>query len=82
MPGGTVDKGGQQIRFVSVYTTAPVPGYLRQWKRSLDELGLMREHTDTRYIFMGDFNANLRDTPFRDFLLATGSWMPTNPDMG
>ena len=36
MPGGTVDMGGQQIRFVSVHTTAPVPGYWRQWKRSLD----------------------------------------------
>ena len=68
MPGGTVDMGGQQIRFVSVHTTAPVPGYWRQWKRSLDELGLMREHTDTRYIFMGDFNATYDHTPFRDFL--------------
>ena len=68
MPGGTVDMGGQQIRFVSVHTTAPVPGYWRQWKRSLDELGLMRGHTDTRYIFMGDFNATYDHTPFRDFL--------------
>ena len=58
MPGGTVDMGGQQIRFVSVHTTAPVPGYWRQWKRSLD----------TRYIFMGDFNATYDHTPFRDFL--------------
>ncbi|MBW3089423.1 endonuclease/exonuclease/phosphatase family protein [Bifidobacterium sp. 82T25] len=68
MPGGTVDLGGYRIRFVSVHTTAPVPGYWRQWKRSLDELGLMREHTDTRYIFMGDFNATYDHTPFRDFL--------------
>ena len=68
MPGGTVDMGGQQIRFVSVHTTAPVPGYWRQWKRSLDELGPMRGHTDTRYIFMGDFNATYDHTPFRDFL--------------
>lgn len=68
MPGGTVDMGGQQIRFISVHTTAPVPGYWRQWKRSLDELGLMRGHTDTRYLFMGDFNATYDHTPFRDFL--------------
>ena len=27
MPGGTVDMGGQQIRFVSVHTTAPVPDH-------------------------------------------------------
>ena len=68
MPGGTVDLGGNQIRFVSVHTTAPVPGYWRQWKRSLDELGLMRGNTDTRYIFMGDFNATYDHTPFREFL--------------
>ena len=68
MPGGTVDMGGQQIRFISVHTTAPVPGYWQQWKRSLDELGLMRGHPDTRYIFMGDFNATYDHTPFRDFL--------------
>ena len=68
MPGGTVDMGGNQIRFVSVHTTAPVAGYWRQWKRSIDELGLMRQHTDTRYIFMGDFNATYDHTPFRDFL--------------
>ncbi|PJM79340.1 endonuclease/exonuclease/phosphatase family protein [Bifidobacterium scaligerum] len=68
MPGGTIDLGGNRIRFVSVHTTAPVPGYWRQWKRSLDELGLMRANTDTRYIFMGDFNATYDHTPFRDFL--------------
>ena len=68
MPSGTVDMGGNQIRFVSVHTTAPVPGYWGQWKRSLDELGLMRSHTDARYIFMGDFNATYDHTPFREFL--------------
>lgn len=68
MPGGTVDLGGNQIRFVSVHTTAPVPGHWRKWKRSLDELGLMRGHTDVRYIFMGDFNATYDHTPFREFL--------------
>ncbi|WP_239519327.1 endonuclease/exonuclease/phosphatase family protein [Bifidobacterium ramosum] len=71
MPGGTVrfgEDGGTTIRFVSVHTTAPVPGYWRQWKRSLDELALMRSHTDARYVFMGDFNATTDHTPFRDFL--------------
>lgn len=68
MPSGTVDMGGNAIRFVSVHTTAPVPGYWRQWKRSLDELGLMRSHTDTRYIFMGDFNATYDHASFREFL--------------
>ncbi|PJM78190.1 endonuclease/exonuclease/phosphatase family protein [Bifidobacterium felsineum] len=68
MPAGTVDMGGNSIRFVSVHTTAPVPGYWRQWKRSLDELGLMQSHTDNRYIFMGDFNATYDHAPFREFL--------------
>lgn len=77
MPGGTVRFGsvegngggeGLDVRFVSVHTTAPVPGYWRQWKRSLDELGRMRSHTDTRYVFMGDFNATVDHAPFRDFL--------------
>ena len=68
MPSGTVDMGGNQIRFVSVHTTGPVTGYWGQWKRSLDELGLMRSHTDARYIFMGDFNATYDHTPFREFL--------------
>lgn len=69
MPGGTVSFGqGLDIRFVSVHTTAPVPGYWAQWRRSLDELAMMRSHTDTRYIFMGDFNATVDHTPFRVFL--------------
>ena len=68
MPGGTVDFAGTKVRFVSVHTTAPVPGYWRQWKRSLDELALMRSHTETTYVFMGDFNATYDHTPFRNFL--------------
>ncbi|WP_156963275.1 endonuclease/exonuclease/phosphatase family protein [Bifidobacterium stellenboschense] len=69
MPGGTVSfAGGARIRFVSVHTTAPVPGYWGQWKRALDELGAMKAHTDTRYVFMGDFNATYDHAPFRDFL--------------
>ena len=70
MPGGTVQfsQGKQSARFVSVHTTAPVPGYWRQWKRSLDELGLKRADTATRYVFMGDFNATMDHAPMRDFL--------------
>lgn len=69
MPGGTVRFGAAgDVRFVSVHTTAPVQGYWRQWKRSLDELGRMRSHEDTRYVFMGDFNATVDHAPFRDFL--------------
>lgn len=69
MPGGTIAfADGVRIRFVSVHTTAPVPGYWRQWRRALDELGAMRAHTDTRYVFMGDFNATYDHAPFREFL--------------
>lgn len=68
MPGGTVTFDGVEIRFVSVHTTAPVPRYWGQWKRSLDELALMRSHDDARYVFMGDFNATVDHAPFRDFL--------------
>lgn len=68
MPGGTVTFDGMPVRFVSVHTTAPVPGYWDMWKRSLDDLARMRDHTDTRYVFMGDFNATVDHAPFRDFL--------------
>lgn len=68
MPGGTVGLGGKDVRFVSVHTTAPVPGYWRQWRRSLDELGRMRAKDDATYVFMGDFNATYDHTPFRNFL--------------
>lgn len=70
MPGGTVafEGGAKPVRFVSVHTTAPVPGYWDQWKRSLDELALMRSDTSARYVFMGDFNATDDHTPFRMFL--------------
>lgn len=70
MPGGTVEfsQGAQSVRFVSVHTTAPVARYWRQWKRSLDELGLKRDDSSTRYVFMGDFNATIDHTPMRDFL--------------
>ena len=68
MPGGTVTLGDVPVRFVSVHTTAPVPGYWDLWRRSLDELAMMRADTGTKYIFMGDFNATTDHTPFRNFL--------------
>ena len=70
MPGGTVSFNGgtTPVRFVSVHTTSPTRSRWQQWKRSLDELARMKFNTDTRYIFMGDFNATYDHTPFRDFL--------------
>ena len=70
MPGGTVTFGGgkAQLRFVSVHTTAPIPGYWSRWKRSLDELASMRSREGSRYVFMGDFNATTDHTPFRNIL--------------
>lgn len=70
MPGGTVSfSGGQkQVRFVSVHTTSPWQGDWRQWKRSLDELGLKRADEGTRYVFMGDFNATMDHASMREFL--------------
>lgn len=70
MPGGTVSfaDGKTPIRFVSVHTTSPKPGYWTKWRTSLDEVAAMRSHKDTRYIFMGDFNATTDHTPFRNIL--------------
>ncbi len=68
MPGGTVTFSDLPVRFVSVHTTAPVQGYWDVWLQALEELAQMQENTDVRYIFMGDFNATVDHTPFRDFL--------------
>lgn len=70
MPAGTVSFGGGKahLRFVSVHTTAPVPGYWNRWRLTLDELARMRSRTGARYVFMGDFNATADHTPFRNFL--------------
>nr|WP_241216996.1 endonuclease/exonuclease/phosphatase family protein [Bifidobacterium goeldii] len=70
MPGGTISfgDGKAQIRFVSVHTVSPKPGYWKQWRQTLDELALMRSRTDDRYVFMGDFNSTMDHTPFRAFL--------------
>lgn len=68
MPGGTVTIGDVAVRFVSVHTTAPVAGYWNTWRQALEELGRMRADTGTVYVFMGDFNATVDHTPFREFL--------------
>lgn len=70
MPGGTVsfNNGANAIRFVSVHTTSPKPGTWKAWNRSLNELARMQSQTDSRYVFMGDFNATTDHTAFRNFL--------------
>lgn len=70
MPGGTVSFGSGKtpIRFVSVHTTSPKPGYWTKWRTSLDEVAAMRSHKNTRYVLMGDFNATTDHTPFRNIL--------------
>lgn len=69
MPGGTVEfVNGRSIRFVSVHTTSPTPGYWTQWRTSLEEVARMRSKTDARYVLMGDFNSTVDHTPFRDVL--------------
>lgn len=69
MPAGTITlESGTTIRLVSVHTTSPQLGTWSQWKRSIDEIGALREATDTRYVLMGDFNATLDHAPFRAML--------------
>ncbi|WEV69720.1 endonuclease/exonuclease/phosphatase family protein [Bifidobacterium sp. ESL0775] len=70
MPGGTVSFGSAKtpIRFVSVHTTSPKPGYWGKWRTSLDEVAALRSHKDTKYVLMGDFNATTDHTPFRNVL--------------
>ncbi|WEV66158.1 MULTISPECIES: endonuclease/exonuclease/phosphatase family protein [unclassified Bifidobacterium] len=70
MPGGTVSFAGGKmpVRFVSVHTTSPKPGYWTQWHASLDDVATMRSHKHTRYVLMGDFNATTDHTPLRNIL--------------
>lgn len=81
MPSGTVTLGaddsgaGARICLVSVHTCAPVPGYWDLWKRSVEEIGSVRDRaavdTATRYVLMGDFNATYDHAPFREMLGGT-----------
>lgn len=81
MPSGTVTLGaddsgaGARVCLVSVHTCAPVPGYWNLWKRSVEEIGSVRDRaaadTATRYVLMGDFNATYDHAPFREMLGGT-----------
>lgn len=81
MPSGTVTLGaddsgaGARVCLVSVHTCAPVPGYWDLWKRSVEEIGSVRDRaaadTATRYVLMGDFNATYDHAPFREMLGGT-----------
>lgn len=68
MPAGTVDMGGTQVRFISVHTTSPQPGYWSQWNRALRELSAVQQHSEVKYVMMGDFNATYDHTAFRNIL--------------
>ncbi|PJM76082.1 endonuclease/exonuclease/phosphatase family protein [Bifidobacterium simiarum] len=75
MPSGTVTVKGmnRSLRFVSVHTTAPVADYWSLWKRSLDEIALLRSRSSVTsgsvtYVFMGDFNSTYDHAPFRNIL--------------
>lgn len=72
MPAGSVafSGGAASIRFVSVHTTSPTAGTWTAWKRSLTELQQFAQtaDTNTKYVFMGDFNATYDHAPFRNFL--------------
>lgn len=81
MPSGTVTLGAgdsgadARVCLVSVHTCAPVPGYWDLWKRSVEEIGSVRNRaaadTATRYVLMGDFNATYDHAPFREMLGGT-----------
>lgn len=69
MPAGSITlDSGAVVRFVSVHTTSPKFGSWAQWKRSIDEIGVLRNNTHATYVLMGDFNATLDHAPFRAML--------------
>lgn len=77
MPSGTValtlaDGSTARVRFVSVHTCSPTADYWGLWKRSIDEIGVVRERlaadSSTSYVLMGDFNATYDHAPFRELL--------------
>ena len=79
MPAGTVTvsdgTASYNLRFVSVHTCAPVAGYWDLWRKSIEEIGVVRsrlaEDASTRYVLMGDFNATYDHAPFRAMLGST-----------
>lgn len=77
MPAGTIsveraDGSVARVRIVSVHTCSPGPGYWDLWRRSIEELGIVRERlaTDSSvgYVLAGDFNATWDHASFREML--------------
>lgn len=72
MPAGSITlNNGRVLRFVSVHTTSPRFGVWTQWKRSIDEISVLRTDTEKSqhsYVLMGDFNATYDHAPFRAML--------------
>lgn len=77
MPAGTVrftraDSSAVRVRLVSVHTCSPGPGYWGLWRRSVEEIGVVRERIAADpgmgYVLLGDFNATYDHAPFRKML--------------
>lgn len=77
MPAGTIeveraDRGIARVRLVSVHTCSPSLGYWGLWRKSIEELGVVRERLladpTCAYVLMGDFNATWDHAPFRAML--------------
>lgn len=70
MPAGSVDfkDGASRVRFVSVHTTSPTPSTWTSWRDSLLDMESLKQHKQTRYVLMGDFNATYDHAVFRDLL--------------
>ena len=76
MAAATVElSAGTSVRFVSVHTCSPIPGYEGLWLESLArvrDMGAvdMGFAEGDRYILAGDFNATVEHRAFRDVLAA------------
>lgn len=77
MPAGTIevtraDGTNARVRLVSVHTCSPGPGYWNLWRRSIEEIGVVRSRVTAdptcAYVLMGDFNATWDHAPFRAML--------------
>ena len=82
MPAGTIevtraDGTNARVRLVSVHTCSPGPGYWNLWRRSIEEIGVVRSRVTAdptcAYVLMGDFNATWDHAPFRAMLGVDGA---------
>lgn len=82
MPAGTIevtraDGTNARVRLVSVHTCSPGPGYWNLWRRSIEEIGVVRSRVAAdptcAYVLMGDFNATWDHAPFRAMLGVDGA---------